>query len=1000
MAHADHRPPVLAENPTQSDLPYLSIVAASRNDDHGGDPLVRTQIFINNLARQCDRYKLAAELILIDWNPVQGRPGLAAVLNIPPETTCCRTRVITVPGALHRRLKYADQLPFFQMIAKNVGIRRAHGRFILATNIDILFSDELIQFVARQKLDPEKVYRVDRYDIRAGLSVDHTLDESMDYAWANPIRANRRYQPGDLIQDLYGAEAFKRSCVPSPEFRIPRDSVHVIEEDGVWEVRPDRGVAMTHLHTNACGDFTLLSREGWYAIRGYPEFEAFSWNIDSIGFLAAHYAGYQEVSLLPPCVCFHIEHGVGSGWTPEGEKTLFERLRQAQILNPEWPVLAPLVDEMRQQQRALEFNHSGWGMAEFDLHERPIGDAAEPPTERLNQLSVFAAQKRISAIQPEYDLDRLTLAHERRAGQAREITSAEGARAITEQAGALEAEPSGEPRRNGRAARINVTAGAAYLLMLLCVWGVFSTTSGMGWETYFTVYSESSPGWKGFLYTPDPLRIHNGTFFHLSYVIGELAGVRGSFVPYQIVYAALWFARSILLFLIVRRIFPGSTVLPFTVGALALVHSPDVLHAWLGQIHQIGQAMWLLLSFLMLITAMKQSAVSRTALYVLCALIFEYMCLWTYEGPFLIVLVAPILFSLLIRLELTKRTLVIIAAWYVLPATYIYATASKYLHSTGVTYQEGLLRKDLSVLPVMSDLVFNVHYSLNFISWLRLEPYMAEVQVWTLVSGATGVFVLGGLLMARWEDLAWTPDLASRRLWALLGVGLVFVVLSFSAYLLLEGARQPRRTLLLSAIGAAIVLGTTVSLVSGLVPRRWRPICALALALPIVWVGARRTIEREGAQREEWRTHLVAIQQILRAAPNLRDGTVIVMTNVPKKPTPFSHDYWFNNALRLAYPRTAVAGTFYYDDETAAPGGGRLRGGQWEFTAESGALPIGVASTASTLVLKYDETGTSRVLPRIPALICGDCVEEHYNPSSRILSGRPAPEAIRRYGPF
>ena len=48
------------------------------------------------------------------------------------------------PSVLHRRLKYADRLPLFQMIAKNVGIRRAKGQFVLATNIDILFSDELI----------------------------------------------------------------------------------------------------------------------------------------------------------------------------------------------------------------------------------------------------------------------------------------------------------------------------------------------------------------------------------------------------------------------------------------------------------------------------------------------------------------------------------------------------------------------------------------------------------------------------------------------------------------------------------------------------------------------------------------------------------------------------------------------------------------------------------------------------------------------------------------
>src|SRR6185312_12048128 len=100
--------------------PYITIVAASRNDDHGGDPLIRTQIFINNLARQCELHQLPAELIIVDWNPVPERPGLAAVLHAPSESRFIQAHTVTVPTILHQRLKYSDRLPFFQMIAKNV----------------------------------------------------------------------------------------------------------------------------------------------------------------------------------------------------------------------------------------------------------------------------------------------------------------------------------------------------------------------------------------------------------------------------------------------------------------------------------------------------------------------------------------------------------------------------------------------------------------------------------------------------------------------------------------------------------------------------------------------------------------------------------------------------------------------------------------------------------------------------------------------------------------
>jgi hypothetical protein len=53
---------VLPEPAKNEDTPpYLSVVAVSRNDDHGGDPLRRTQLFIDSLAWQVGRYSLSTE---------------------------------------------------------------------------------------------------------------------------------------------------------------------------------------------------------------------------------------------------------------------------------------------------------------------------------------------------------------------------------------------------------------------------------------------------------------------------------------------------------------------------------------------------------------------------------------------------------------------------------------------------------------------------------------------------------------------------------------------------------------------------------------------------------------------------------------------------------------------------------------------------------------------------------------------------------------------------
>src|SRR5439155_23676554 len=106
--------------------PYLSVVVTTRNDDHGGDPLKRLQAFINCFDEQCRRTGLDAEVIIVDWNPPAERPSVGSLVSVP-EPSFCTYRFITVPPAIHQRLR-ADGLPLFQMIAKNVGIRRARGQ--------------------------------------------------------------------------------------------------------------------------------------------------------------------------------------------------------------------------------------------------------------------------------------------------------------------------------------------------------------------------------------------------------------------------------------------------------------------------------------------------------------------------------------------------------------------------------------------------------------------------------------------------------------------------------------------------------------------------------------------------------------------------------------------------------------------------------------------------------------------------------------------------------
>src|SRR5438128_5017358 len=161
---------------------------------------------------------------------------------------------------------------------------------------------------------------------------------------------------------------------------------------------------------------------------------------------------------------------------------------------------------------------------------------------------------------------------------------------------------SGAPRpatdQDRKAARsIAVTAAVAYLLLVAIMWGPFNLYSGMPGETSFPYMSRTQGTFGGFLYRYDPLRIHTNTFYHLSYVLGEILGIGGSYVPYQIVYAALWWARGCLMFLLVRRFVPQHQLVAYVAGALTIAHASDRSLQWIGQMNQFGFIFWMMLAF-------------------------------------------------------------------------------------------------------------------------------------------------------------------------------------------------------------------------------------------------------------------------------------------------------------------------------------------------------------------------------------------------------------------
>ncbi len=547
-----------------------------------------------------------------------------------------------------------------------------------------------------------------------------------------------------------------------------------------------------------------------------------------------------------------------------------------------------------------------------------------------------------------------------------------------------------------------LAAAITYAALVLVMWLPFNPCGGMPYESHFLFNSEVWPI-KGFLFPSDPMRPHTSTFYHISFLIGEVLRIGGSFVPFQMVYAALWWARGVLLFLIVRRLLPGESVFAFCCGALLVVHASDHALLWVGQLNQFGFIFWTLLAFYLFLLAVDAETTRRRRWCVVGTLATLHMSLWSYESQLLLVLVAPfiLLLSKHYRLRWTAR---LAAAWYAMPALYV--AVSIWLYRTGVAgdYQSGVLRKDWSAAAIASDWWFNIAASLRFWRWHENLSWSLAPH-WLTVFGLLGalVYLAGwfGVLVFRGERERFIP--ADPRRWlAVLLVGVITLVLSFPAYLLLDAAGSLWRTQFLSGIGAALTWAAMAGLVASLLPGRWpRAWVFLAIGALITSYGIAGALRLAAGHDQIWSRHRQAMEAMLTLVPRLPERTVVVALNVPKANDPFGHSMWYNFALKLAYPGSRVGGVYFYDDGTPAEGNDlHLDGTDWVWDGTFDSPGYDRRGVEHTLVLEYDSVRHVRVLDKLPAIVSPtDAAQARYQPQALIEPGPPSPRAVRRYFP-
>lgn len=333
--------------------PYISFIIAARNDNFGGNFLNRLRLCVNSILILSRKYNLNAELIILEWNPPKDRPRLKDVINWPKVIKPATIRIIEVPNEIHKRFRNSDKIPFFEFFAKNAGIRRAKGDYILVTNSDIVFSEEMIRFFSRRQLADNVFCRADRYDVKGEIPLNQPIEEQIKFCKKNAF----------LVQTRHGALFLSNSEWLKARFleRLKRLSVKKIKNKFKNYINriispaetAAKGERFRGLYINAGGDFMLLSKKRWNYFRGYPELGV-DRGLDCYMTIMADVAGLLQVVL--PYPIYHLEHD-----------------RAEQLLRPT-AVLEkiPAFEKMVETGEVIITNDENWGLGNIKLKEFTI----------------------------------------------------------------------------------------------------------------------------------------------------------------------------------------------------------------------------------------------------------------------------------------------------------------------------------------------------------------------------------------------------------------------------------------------------------------------------------------------------------------------------------------------------------------------------------------------------------------------------------------------------
>jgi len=341
---------------------YITFIVATRMDgDYAGDSTNRFKRCISVLIEQLNHITKEtgkrAEIIVVEWEPVPGHERVHKFLDklysleqhdpttnsedqldssiktaFSDQQHMTEVRVITVPSsvAVARNLDH-----FMEFHAKNVGIRRARGKWTVTFNQDVLFPPALLKVMFSGNLQPNSFYRTTLHQFHDQTLYDAGINSSVSELQQKADEDSAKVYTKALskwpkLRHEFANDACRFSCdeTENPNFQTHPDISSTQFQEQCRK-----------LDYQSSGDFELATTKAWHDVGGFYESKGNN-HVDS--YQLAHFRshGYEQVILDQGCNILHQLHasgrkerrdGITRAWMPAFENCIEQRSRAVKL---------------------------------------------------------------------------------------------------------------------------------------------------------------------------------------------------------------------------------------------------------------------------------------------------------------------------------------------------------------------------------------------------------------------------------------------------------------------------------------------------------------------------------------------------------------------------------------------------------------------------------------------------------------------------------------------